>query len=249
MPRHVPRERSYDVPFVGAGLATIELKPRQLDAIRRALRNEPSKEFLRAFGVTLSNYEGHRKAVRDSTPAAVQARIKAVVDAAHKLHRALAKLTLTDDLIFSSIWTRRFLQKQEPLPLSPHRFEAELPHFLTLATGALQRIEGERKSGAMPAFAQRGLACGVCQILFEETGKLPTAERNGAFDVLLRFGLDLVDDRERAAGQRERQKKRKDVEDLMREALRWLEQAIPAFEAMPSLKTLPRFSAEGLDRE
>ncbi len=91
----------------------------------------------------------------------------------------------------------------------------------------------------MPAFAQRGLASSLCLLLFEEIGKTPTIEQNGAFDTLLRLGLDLVDDRERAAGHRERQKKRKDVEDLMREALRRLEQAEPTPEAMPSLKILP----------
>jgi len=225
----------YDIPFVGAAIATIELQSRQIDTIGRTLGKAPSKEFLRAFEVILSSYERHQEAVRSSTPAAIQARIGAVVDAASELERALAKLTLTDAGVFGSIWLPRFLSNQKHVSMP--QFEREsLPQFLALATEALALIESEPKQGAMPAFAQRGLAASLCQILFEETGKTPTAEKNGCFDTLLRFGLDLVDDRERAAGHRGRRERRKNVKDLMQEALRGFADAAPA---IPSVKVLP----------
>jgi hypothetical protein len=88
-------------------------------------------------------------------------------------------------------------------------FEERLGQFIAVFEQARKVVAKELKQGRMPAFAERALAQALCQILFEETGVVPTSKKGGSFDQLLRIALDHFSNG----------RPRKDVADLMRSAL------------------------------
>lgn len=223
MPRRVPRKRSYDRVFVGTGTNTVRLGQRDIHQLKAALNRAPSQQFLVAFEIILSGYKEHREEVKKSTVASIQRRIKAVVDVAGRLRDELHGLTLTDTYLIGNF--RRLTDFED----------VHLPDVLGILSEALRRIEREPKQGAMPGDAKRGLAAALCQILFEETHKTPTAQKNGSFDKVLRLALDIAerdDNQVRAEGGAGR-------EDIMREALKGLKLVAPALALMPSLALLP----------
>jgi len=210
LPRKVARQKGYDVPFVGTGSATVALGMKETAAIRTALRRAPSQQFMLALSRLLSNYADHREAVTRSTPAAVWRRIKAVVDSTKTFQKTLSDLELTDIVHIDKFYTDRFLRGERRVGLN--ELAERLEFFLLMAEEALGAIAKEQKQGRMPAFAERALAKGLCQILFEETGEMPTTKKDGSFDRLLRFALDHV-------SERDRKDPRRDVTVLMHLAL------------------------------
>ncbi len=201
MPRKVARQRTYVIPFVGAGLRIQPLDVTKNAAVARALGRSPSKEFMSAYISMLEDYVAYRAAVTSSRAGAVQSRIEAVVNSATALKKSLGKLELTDRMLFG--------RGAELDALAEN-----IAHFLPMIEESLIKIRKEKKQGRMPAFAERGLASGLCQILHEETGVTPTTKANGPFDLLLRLALDQTQ------VPKSWEKDRKDVADLMRLSLR-----------------------------
>ena len=171
MPRKVARQRNYDIPFVGSGLAPVTLGPRERAEVTRILRRSPSPEFMRAYSFMLANYIAHRSAVTNSSPAAVQKRIGAVVRATKTLQKSLRSLSLTERMLIGRLELQRFFRKERCTTLD--ELYRAIADFLPVMEDALARVATEEKRGRMPAFAERALASGLCQILYEELGAIP----------------------------------------------------------------------------
>ena len=216
LPRKVARQRSYDISFVGVGIEPAALGKREIDRVARILRRRPSGEFEAAYCHILAVYDAHRKSVSNSNAAAVQRRIGAVVDSAKTLQKSLSKLELTDKTFINRFVTRRFLLELKYTGLN--ELAEKLDHFVPVIEEAIGIVTKESKQGRMPALAERALAKNLCQILFEETGEMPTAKRGDTFDRLLHLAFT----------QTPNPSSRKDVVDLMRFSLkekpevRWL---------------------------
>jgi hypothetical protein len=214
LPRKVARQREYEIPFVGVGIEPMALGKREIDAVARILRRQPSQEFKAAYCHILAVYDAHRKSVSSSNAAAVLRRIRAVVDSAKTLQKSLSKLELTDKTLINRFATQRFLRELKYTGLN--ELAEKLEHFLPVIEEALGIVAKEPKQGRMPAFAAHALANDVRQIVFEETGKMPTAKRGDTFDRLLHLAFTQTAN------------PRKDVFDLMRLSLkekpkeRWL---------------------------
>jgi hypothetical protein len=187
LPRKVARQRSYDISFVGVGIEPAALGKREIDRVARILRRRPSQEFEAAYCHILAVYDAHRKSVSNSNAAAVQRRIRAVVDSAKTLRKSLSKLELTDKMLFGRFADKRFLRKLRYTGLN--ELSEKLEHFLPVIEEALGIIAKEPKQGRMPAVAAHALAKDLCQILFEETGEVPTTKRDDTFDRLLRLAF------------------------------------------------------------
>jgi hypothetical protein len=185
----------------------VTLSVREIDELQSALKRKPSPEFILAFRYILSAFHGHRKAVTSATAAAVQNRISAVVDSAKILQKSMSDLEVTDALHLNKIISDRLWDERRA---GLNELADKLALFLPMAEEALEAIAKEPKQGVMPAIAERALARDLCQIIFEETGEVPTAKKGDRFDRVLRFALDYHSGR----------KPRKDVADLMRSALK-----------------------------
>jgi hypothetical protein len=109
LPRKVPRQRKYEIPFVGVGIEPMALGKREIDAVARILRRQPSQEFKAVYCHILAVYDAYRKSVSNSNAAAVQRRIGAVVDSAKTLQKSLSKLELTDTTLINRFATQRYL--------------------------------------------------------------------------------------------------------------------------------------------
>ena len=204
MPRRVASRRNYDVAFVGTGIKLVTPELRDRDAIRRILGRPPSQEFMDAYDIIVADYIAHRATVSRSGPAAVQRRMEAVENGAKALYKHLNSLELTDKLLFGRSATKRVLSGQRYTELD--LLSEALWYFLPVIEEAVANVKKEPKRGRMPAYAERGLARSLCQILYEETKVAPTTRRGGVFDRLLRLALTHAPNARR----------RKDVVDLLR---------------------------------
>jgi hypothetical protein len=208
VPRRVARQRNYDVSFVGNGIKSVTPEVRDRDAISRILGRPPSHEFMDAYNTIVTAYIAHRAAVSRSTPAAVQRRMEAVENGAKILQESLNNLELTDKMLFGQSATKRFLSGQRYTELDV--LSEAISYFLPVIEEAVSNVKKEPKRGRMPAYAERGLAHSLGQILCEETNVAPTTTRGGMFDRLVRLALTHAPNA----------KLRKDVVDLLRVSLR-----------------------------
>jgi hypothetical protein len=222
--RKVARQRSYDIPFVGFGIAPVTLGTRARAAMLTALGRRPSEEFVAAYCYFLASFEAHNKAVVNSSSAAIQRRIGAVISSARALQESLRKLELTDKMLFGKMTRKRFFRSEKYTELNELYERLEL--FFPVIEDALGVVAMEKKQGRMPAFAERALAQNICRILFEETGDMPTPKKGGAFDRLLLLAFAQIPNPTH----------RNDVADLMRYSLKEKPTELPE-----ELRVLSRF--------
>lgn len=204
----------YDVSYVGGVWPdSFELTQRELADLKKAFQRQPSNIIRRAYALGLFSYVVTTREYAMVTPAKVRARLKIVLRCGESLRKAMDDLETTDRTYIGSFFTRRFLKD---LPcFSQNRLLSALNLFLADVGNALKELDAMQRRGAMPAFAERGLARTIALGLYLENNKFPPLTRGGVFDRVLKGALDACDKR---LSRIRPHAKGRDVMELMRAA-------------------------------
>lgn len=201
-------KRAYDIAFIGFGGKAITLQKRDITSLTSAIKRQPSPEFINAYCSILGAYVERNRIITGSTAKAIQKRIVAVTECASALQETLKSLSETDLIWLNHLATMRVLRGERCTAFN--ELSENIVYLLPVIAEANALLMKEPTGGSMPNYADQPLANEIGQILFEETEQMPTTTQGGIFDNLLK----------RAFIQAGNRKPRKNVQDLLRVALK-----------------------------
>lgn len=193
----------------------LNLTQRELADLQKAFQRQPSNIIRRAYALGLSSYVVAIGEYARVTPAKVRARLKIVLRHGEGLRKAIDDLETTDRTYIGSFFTRRFL-KDQPC-VSENQLLSTLNLFLADVKNTVDELDAMQRKGAMPAFAEQGLALTIALGLYLESNKFPPLTRGGIFDRVLKCALFAGDSRVPRTDDPP-PAKRRDVMELMRAA-------------------------------